>query len=62
VARESIFYYLLYFYFEGAEGIGGKAGKGPLIVNADPRFPGMFAITYTASRINRAKALGIIIE
>jgi hypothetical protein len=41
VARESIFYYLVYFYFEGAEGSGGK---DPLIVRADPRFPGIFAI------------------
>jgi hypothetical protein len=49
----------IHFYFEGAEASGGKA---PLIVKADPRFPGMFAITYTASKIRRVKAVGITIE
>jgi len=59
VARESIFYYLVYFYFAGAEGSGGK---DPFIDVAEPRFPGIFAITYTASRISNANALGITIE
>lgn len=46
-------------YFIGAEGSGGKE---PFIVKADPRFPGIFAITYIPSKMRRPRMLGIRIE
>ena len=40
----------------------GNIGTLPLIVIAEPRLPGIFAITKTASKIKIARVHGITIE
>jgi hypothetical protein len=61
VARESIFCKYYWFYF-GAGGAEGMGGKDPLMVKADPKFPGILAIIYTPSMMRSPRILGITIE